>query len=138
MRRHHAVIHPADLLEAARPSGRAARANEWAASHLAMIFGLAWTVWTFMAVPLLVLLLPGSVRSVVFYLASGWIQLWALPLFVYTGSRLQRSADAQSDAQHEALTHIAATADQAEQIAARVYDLISAGARAGQRSRDPG
>lgn len=114
---HDAVVHPGELIEP--PESAVARANDWLAGHLAMVFGLAWTVWTFMAVPLLVLLAPSGVRSVVFYLASGWIQLWALPLFVFTGNRLQKTSDAQSDAQHDALTHIATVVD-------RLYDLEAA------------
>jgi hypothetical protein len=122
---HDAVIHPDDLLAASEPEGRVARGSEWLAGHLAVVFGLAGTVWVFMTVPLLVLLAPTGVRSVVFYLASGWIQLWALPLFVFTGNRLQRSADAQSQAQHQALTHIATTGDEVHALSARVYDLTA-------------
>jgi hypothetical protein len=120
---HDAVVHPGELIE--QPESRVARGSEWLASHLALVFGLAATVWVFMTVPLLVLLAPAGVRSVVFYLASGWIQLWALPLFVYTGNRLQKSADAQSDAQHDALTHIATTGDEVRALSARVYDLTA-------------
>jgi hypothetical protein len=106
---HAAVVHPASLTPP--PASRGAKLNEWLASRLAMVFGLAWTIWAFATVPLLVLLAPSPVRSVVFYLASGWIQLWALPLFVYTGQKLQKTSDAQSDAQHAALTHIAGIVD---------------------------
>jgi hypothetical protein len=122
---HDAVVHPAEFLAAAQPESRVARANNWLAGHLAMVFGLAWTVWAFMIVPLVVLLAPAGIRSVVFYLASGWIQLWALPLFVFTGNRLQKSADAQSDAQHQALTHIATTGDEVHDLSSRVYDLTA-------------
>lgn len=126
MPRHDAVVHPGELIAAARPESRVARVNEWFASHLALVFGLAWTVWAFMVIPLLVLLLPAGIRSVVFYLASGWIQLWALPLFVFTGNRLQAAQEAQSEAQHQALTHIANTADLAADLAARLVDLAGA------------
>jgi hypothetical protein len=135
---HDAVVRPGELIAA--PESRAARVNEWLAGHLAVVFGLAWTVWVFMAVPLLVLLAPAGVRSVVFYLASGWIQLWALPLFVFTGNRLQAAQDAQSEAQHTALTHIAWACDKSWQIAEKTYDLVApvpAAAGTGQGEHAP-
>jgi hypothetical protein len=134
-RRHDAVVHPAELLAAAAGTSGAARVNEWLASHLAVLFGLIWTVWAFAIIPLVVLLLPAGIRSVVFYLASGWIQLWALPLFVYVGNKLQQSGDAQSDAQHQALTHIAGSADETLALAGRVYDLLAAGVDGGAAAR---
>ena len=48
-----------------------------------------------------------KVQSQTSYYAQSWIQLFALPLFVYVGNKLQRSSDAQSDVMHQALTHIA-------------------------------
>jgi hypothetical protein len=113
-RSHDAVTHPREFLATEKTA--IGRANDWAASHLAVIFGLVWTVWLFATVPLLVLLAPSGLRSVVFYLASGWIQLWALPLFVYVGNKLQKSSDAQSDAQHQALTHIATVEDELKEL----------------------
>ena len=107
---HPRVVHPAELLAAERRI--VGRFNEWAVSHLAAVFGAVWTIWAFFVWPLVVLLLPKAVQNTTFYLASGWVQLFALPLFVYIGMRLQRSQDAQSAVQHEALTHIAATVDE--------------------------
>lgn len=128
-RGHFAVRHPSDLL--ARERGAAGRVNDWAATRLSAAFGLVWTVWLFMTIPLLVLLAPAGIRSVVFYLASGWIQLWALPLFVYVGNKLQRSADAQSDAQHQALTHIALAADEVKDAMRTALDRLDIDTRGG-------
>lgn len=109
-RTHDQVIHPAELL--AKERNAVGRFNDWAATHLAILFGLIWTVWAFIAAPLLVQLFPASVQSRFFFYSSGWIQLFALPLLVYVGNKTQRSSDAQSDAQHQALTHIATTVDE--------------------------
>lgn len=105
MKQHPMVQHPSEYFYFAE--GRAAKFNDWAASHLAALMGLVWTVWCFILYPLILLVLPSSIRNTGFFLSSGWIQLWALPLFVYVGNKLQKSQDAQSDAQHVALTHIA-------------------------------
>jgi len=135
---HDSVVHPCELLAPGKPPGRVARANEWLAGHLATVFGLVWTVWVFLTVPLIVLLAPPGIRAVVFYLASGWIQLWALPLFVYVGNRLQKSSDAQSDVQHHALTHIAGAADETRERIHRVYDLLTAQQAADATLMPPG
>jgi hypothetical protein len=115
---HPAVAHPVHLRIRLHRAGmgRLGKANDWAATHLAVMFGLVWTVWLFMTIPLLVLLAPSGLRSVVFYLASGWIQLWALPLFVFVGNKLQRSSDAQSEVMHVALSHVATVGDQNQQL----------------------
>ncbi len=110
---HPKVNHPHELLAVERR--KIAAWNDWAASHLAVVFGLVWTVWVFMVWPLVVLLLPSGIQNITFYLASGWVQLWALPLFIYVGNKLQKSTDAQSNAMHEALTHIAQTVDRIEE-----------------------
>jgi hypothetical protein len=112
--RHPAVAHPVHLRVARHRGGmgRIRRANDWAATHLAALFGLGATIWLFLTVPLLVLLAPSGVKAVVFYLASGWIQLFALPLMTYIGVKLQRSSDAQSEVIHKALTHIATQVDE--------------------------
>lgn len=110
---HDAVIHPAELLAAGDSErGPLTRVNDWLASHLAVAFGLVWTVWLFAAAPLLVQLFPQAVQSKFFFYSSGWVQLFALPLLVYVGNKVQKSSDAQSDAQHAALTHIALTLDE--------------------------
>ena len=109
MRQHDAVTHPRDLIVTEKRA--VARFNDWAATHLAAFFGLVWTVWFFAAWPLASLLLPKGLQSVAFFISSGWIQLWALPLLNYVSNRTQEMQGAQSDAQHLALTHIANTVD---------------------------
>ena len=126
---HPRVQHPIWLRKERHENhlNRAGRVNDWAATHLAAIFGIAWTIWTFMTVPLLVLLFPAGVKNVVFYLASGWIQLFSLPLMIYVGNKLQRSSDAQSDVIHQALTHIATVSDQNQDLLNQVLALHSKG-----------
>ena len=109
-RAHEAVTHPRDLLAVEKRA--IGKVNDWAATHLAAFFGLVWTVWFFIVWPLASLLLPAGLRSVAFFISSGWIQLWALPLLNYVGNRTQALQSAQSDAQHLALTHIANTVEE--------------------------
>jgi hypothetical protein len=92
--------------------GTVAAGNDWLATHLAIVFGIAWTIWVFFIVPLVAYFLPAGIQAHIFFFSSGWIQLFALPLMVYVGNRLQRSSDAQSEAMHMALTHIATVSDQ--------------------------
>ena len=92
------------------------RANDWAATHLAVVFGLCWTVWVFFTGPLVAYFLPPAIQAKIFFFSSGWIQLFALPLMVYVGNKLQRSSDAQSEAMHQALTHIAVTLDEVAKV----------------------
>lgn len=120
---HPQVIHPNDFIQEEKLLVN--KINDWAASHLAIVFGLVWTIWIFISVPLIALVLPDWLQSKIFYLASGWIQLWALPLFVYVGNKLQRSSDAQSDAMTQALTHIANMEDQNAKLISEVKELIS-------------
>jgi hypothetical protein len=128
---HHAVVHPGTLLAAGK--GGVARANEWLATHLAIVFGAVWTVWVFFIWPLIAPALSPAVQGKTSYYAQSWVQLFALPLFVWVGNRLQKSADAQSDAQHQALTHIAVTGDdvktlieQNNELTAQVHALVAA------------
>jgi hypothetical protein len=129
--RHRAVPHPRDLL--ARHPGRAAGVNDWLATRLAAVFGLVWTIWVFFTTPILVQFFPKAVQAHFFFYASGWVQLFALPLLVYVGNRVQKSSDAQSDAQHQALTHIASVGDDVKslieantELTRQVHALVSA------------
>ncbi len=108
-RQHEHVVHPSSLM--ARPEGAASRLSAFLASRLASVFGLAATIWLFFIAPLLVQFLPARVQAHFFFYASGWVQLFALPLLVWVGNRVQKSSDAQSEAQHQALTHIALVGD---------------------------
>jgi len=87
------------------------RWDDWVADRLVTVFGSTGTTAAFMAIPLIALLFSVAVQNVVFFLASGWIQLWALPLLNYAQNKadVQRSAKAESD--HQALLVIKATVD---------------------------
>ena len=111
---HPHVPHPVHLRirKHRQGMGKIALANDWAATHLAVVFGVAWTIWLFFIIPLVAPYLGATAEGKIFFYSSGWIQLFALPLMVYVGNKLQRSSDAQSDVIHEALTHIATAGDQ--------------------------
>lgn len=103
--------------------GKIAAANDWLATHLAIVFGVCWTIWLFFTVPLIAPYLGPAAEGKIFFYSSGWLQLFALPLMVYVGNKLQRSSDLQSAAMHEALTHIATVEDQNKQLLDRNTDL---------------
>jgi hypothetical protein len=138
--RHPAVPHPVHLrlrAEALRYEkglqGKVAAGNDWLATHLAVVFGVAWTIWVFFIVPVVAYFLPQAVQNKIFFFSSGWIQLFALPLMVYVGNKLQRSSDAQSEAMTLALTHIATVSDQNKtlieqntELTAQVHSLVTA------------
>lgn len=117
-RRHPEVVNAVELRIARHRAGMTwvGRANDWAATHLAVVFGLCWTVWVFFTGPLVAYFLPPAIQAKIFFFSSGWIQLFALPLMVYVGNKLQRSSDAQSEAMHQALTHIAVTLDEVAKV----------------------
>jgi hypothetical protein len=127
---HPAVPHAVHLRlreDAARHGrgikGSITAANDWLATHLALIFGVCWTIWIFFTVPLIAPYLGATAESKIFFYSSGWLQLFALPLMVYVGNKLQRSSDLQSGAMHQALTHIATVEDQNAQMLSRNTDL---------------
>jgi hypothetical protein len=111
---HPAVAHPVHLRIRRHRDGMGAvgRANDWLATHLAVVFGVCWTIWVFFIVPIVAYFLPAGIQAHIFFFSSGWIQLFALPLMVYVGNKLQRSSDAQSEVIHQALSHIATVSDQ--------------------------
>jgi hypothetical protein len=132
---HPAVAHPVHLRRKLHRAGmgRLAKANDWAATHLAVVFGISWTIWVFFAWPLLAQFFSPVVQVKTSYYAQSWIQLFALPLMVYVGNKLQRSSDAQSEVIHQALTHIATVSDQNKQLleqntelTTQVHALVSA------------
>ena len=132
---HPAVAHPVHLRVRRHRSGmgRVGRANDWLATHLAVVFGVCWTIWVFFIVPIVAYFLPAPIQAHIFFFSSGWIQLFALPLMVYVGNKLQRSSDAQSDVIHQALTHIATVSDQNKtlieqntELTIQVHVLVSA------------
>lgn len=96
--------------------------DDWLADRLAVVFGSTWTTVTFMVIPLLALLLPTAEQQIVFFLASGWIQLWALPLLNYAQNKAEVMRFAKADADHQALValHIAL-----EELSTKMDDLIA-------------
>jgi hypothetical protein len=113
--------------------GRVGQANDWLATRLAVLFGVCWTIWVFFVVPLVAYFLPQGIQNHIFFFSSGWIQLFALPLMVYVGNKLQRSSDAQSEVIHQALSHIATVSDQNKtliekdnELTAQVHALVTA------------
>lgn len=117
-RLHPHVAHPVHLRirKHRGEMSRIALLNDWAATHLAILFGIAWTIWVFFIVPLVAYFLPAAIQAHIFFFSSGWVQLFALPLMIYVGNKLQRSSDAQSEVMHEALTHIAVIGDQNKKL----------------------
>jgi len=142
---HPQVPHPvnlrlrADLLRYERGwRGKIAEVNDWLATHLAIVFGVVWTIWVFFIVPVVAYFLPQAVQNHIFFFSSGWIQLFALPLLVYVGNKIQRSSDAQSDAITQALTHIATIEDQNAEmlkqntdLTAQIHQLVGGGQASG-------
>lgn len=113
--------------------GKITAGNDWTATRLGLVFGSVWVVWVFFIWPLIAQYMGTEVGLKTSYYAQSWIQLFALPLFVYIGNRLQRSSDAQSEAQHQALTHIAMTGDdvkalieQDKALTEQVHALVTA------------
>lgn len=125
MQVHPAVAHPASLV---RPSNGW---NDWLARHLVAVFGTVWTVWAFIVYPLLSLLFPHSVQNVVFFISSGWIQLWALPLLNYTQNRADELRSAKADVDHQALTHVATSLDEATALISSLHARLDAMERKG-------
>lgn len=132
---HPAVPHPVRLRIRRHRGGMGpvGKANDWLATHLAVVFGVCWTIWVFFIVPIVAYFLPQAIQNKIFFFSSGWIQLFALPLMVYVGNKLQRSSDAQSDVIHQALTHIATVSDQNKTLieqdnalTAQVHALVTA------------
>jgi len=123
---HPAVEHPADRVK------RRSSWNDWLAQHLVAVFGTVWTVWAFVVYPLLALLFPHSVQNIVFFISSGWIQLWALPLLNYTQNRADELRTAKADTDHQALTHVATTLDTVADLVSTLHTRLDAMERKGE------
>ncbi len=113
--------------------GKISAGNDWTATRLGLVFGSVWVVWVFFIWPLVAQYMGTEVGLKTSYYAQSWIQLFALPLFVYIGNRLQRSSDAQSEVMHQALTHIATVSDQNKtlieqntELTTQVHALVTA------------
>ena len=113
--------------------GAVKRADDTALTGLSRVFGWPFTVWLFFALPLVARFLGAAFQSQFFYYSSGWIQLFALPLLTYLGVKLQRSSDAQSEVQHQAMVHLATVEDQNKtlieqntELTGQVHALVAA------------
>lgn len=123
-RLHPHVPHPVHLRIRRHREGmsRLALVNDWVATHLALIFGISWTIWVFFIWPLIAQFMSQDVQSKTSYYAQSWVQLFALPLMVYVSNKIQRSSDAQSEAMHESLTYMAKTVDEIKAQVAVLHD----------------
>ena len=114
---HPHVRHPQELLKLKHDAKNSfSKFQDWAANHLALFFGSMLTVELFLVYPLAALLFPQNVQNVVFFISSGWIQLWALPLLNYTQNKVQEAQEAKQEVDHETLTYIATLEDQVKQL----------------------
>ena len=61
---HPAVAHPVHLRIRRHHDGMGAvgKANDWLATHLAVVFGVCWTIWVFFIVPIVAYFLPQASR----------------------------------------------------------------------------
>lgn len=110
-----------------------ARLSDVGATKLALVFGFNLTIWVFFVVPLLAEFFPVQVQAKVFYYASGWIQLFALPLMVYVSNKIQRESDKQDARQTEMLAELRRN----EQRQTELLDEVRQTARAnGQIARE--
>ena len=105
--------------------GAVKRADDTALTGLSRVFGWPFTVWLFFALPLIARFLGAAFQSQFFYYSSGWVQLFSLPLLTYIGVKLQRSSDAQSEVQHQAMVHLATVEDLNRQLIEQNTDLTA-------------
>jgi len=101
---HQHARHPHEVMAAETTAARVVAT--WLADHLAILFGATTTVWLFLVIPLAILAFPASWQQIVFYLASAWIQLWALPLLTYQANKADAVRTAKADVDHAALTAV--------------------------------
>lgn len=101
------------------------RLSDLAATRLALIFGFNLTIWVFFTIPLVAELLPTAVQVKVFYYASGWVQLFALPLMVYVTNKVQSSSDKQDAVQEELLREIRKLSEQNHSLNLQIRQLVN-------------
>jgi hypothetical protein len=104
--------------------------QDLAATKLALVFG--WTIWVFFVIPLIAPYFSVQVQAKVFYYASGWVQLFALPLMIYVSNKIQRTTDKQATDQAELL----ARNTELTEDSARLLDAITASRDSQERARD--
>ena len=101
-----------------------ARLNDAAATRLALVFGWVYTIWLFFLIPLIAPAFSPLVQAKIFYYASGWVQLFALPLMVYVSNKIQKTADAQSMAQAHLLERNTELTEQTARLTEAVQQLV--------------
>ena len=88
--------------------------NERVAATVTHAFGSMWTAYLFFAVPLLAIAAPANVRSGIFFLSSGWIQLWALPTILIGTRVLGRASEDRARESYELLHRDLASGEKLE------------------------
>jgi len=84
-----------------------------------------WTIWVFFVIPLVAEFFPVNIQAKVFYYASGWVQLFALPLMVYVSNKIQKTADAQALAQGHLLERNTELTEQTAHLTELVHQLLA-------------
>lgn len=117
---HHAVIHPRSLLPTPGWQDRliVKLTDNLGASTV--------TFWVAFVVPLAILPLSNTVKLVTAVISGSWYQWWMLTGIQRSQVRGAERITVKADADHQALTHIALTADKALDMATRSYDLMAA------------
>jgi len=124
---HPHVPHPRDLL-AEVTRGRTAfdRGHDavlaWLASHVLaskLMFDVA------LIAPLLVLPGPDSLKITLGVISGSWIQWWGLPAIQRSQVAADAQRDAKANADHQALSHVAATGDSLMEGQARIEALLT-------------
>jgi len=109
----------------ARWYGRVYQVQDLLATRLALVFGFGWTIWIFFVIPLVAPYFSLTVQAKVFYYASGWVQLFALPLMIYVSNKIQKTTDGQAAAQAELLTRNTALTEESARLARLVNDGLA-------------
>jgi hypothetical protein len=109
---------------ASRAYARAYAGQDYLATKLALLFGFGWTIWVFFIIPLVAPAFSPRIQAQIFYFASGWVQLFALPLMVYVSNKIQVSADKTTEAQQQLLEDMDRTLDQATTAAGGNRELL--------------
>ncbi len=114
---HPHVRHPDEVLRerrnARKHSNRLLYYNdlmlEWITDHVlasVILFDIA------LAVPLLVIPGPDTIKITLGVISGSWIQWWALPALQRSQNRTQAQNDAKAEVDHETLTYLAKTQDE--------------------------
>ena len=104
--RHPHVPHPTDLAPRQRMSGF----NNWVTRHLTLALGSVAGMWLALVVPLIAFGVPPLLK-ILGLVSSYWVQLWALFVLQRSANVADIKRDTKADADHQALSHLAITAD---------------------------